>query len=478
MPGPCLQNLRSSRWSRKSPSRTHDAEAIFTEPAEFSTEEDVSFTSDDAGAVFTEPTEFSTEEDVSFTSDDAEAVFTEPAEFSTEEDVSFASDDAEAVFTEPAEFSTEEDVSFASDDAGAVFTEPAEFSTEEDVSFASDDAEAMFTEPAEFSTEEDVSFASGDAGIDFTEPQEFSADAGFAPVDEPKPGLKPEDFPLFDGGQNADEEAFWDDSSADVQQEETSDEDTLLDTLELDASQAKLQGLDESPDFSADDDESAAAVNFVADDENRWDGETDWDIDSQPDATDEFINEITDDGEEPTSTSVNLTEEDLDKLDDSGKGSGGSSTNWLVGLGLGVVCLGLLGILFNAFLGNRQTTEPVTEQPVEMPVPAEEETETPDAEDPTPEPEAPVAEEPEPEPEVPAEADYFREAVNAAQNAANLAQTASTGAEWQAVADSWNRAIELMKQVPEADPDYATAQQKAVDYQPNLDYAQQNAERL
>jgi len=61
--------------------------------------------------------------------------------------------------------------------------------------------------------------------------------------------------------------------------------------------------------------------------------------------------------------------------------------------------------------------------------------------------------------------------VNAAQNAANLAQTASTGAEWQAVADSWNRAIELMKQVPESDPDYATAQQKAVDYQPNLEYA-------
>jgi pilus assembly protein FimV len=72
---------------------------------------------------------------------------------------------------------------------------------------------------------------------------------------------------------------------------------------------------------------------------------------------------------------------------------------------------------------------------------------------------------------------YFREAVNAAQNAANLAQTASTPAEWQAVADSWEEAIALMKQVPESDPNYATAQQKAIDYQPNLDYAQQNAQQ-
>jgi type IV secretory pathway VirB10-like protein len=162
--------------------------------------------------------------------------------------------------------------------------------------------------------------------------------------------------------------------------------------------------------------------------------------------------------------------------------------NWLVGIGLGVVCLGLLGILFNALLGNRQSIDPVAEQPVEMPVTGEGGTETPVAEEPEepvaeepeapePEPEATEPEEPDPVAEVPAEAQYFREAVNAAQNAANLAQTASTGEEWQAVADSWAQAIELMKKVPESDPNYATAQQKAVDYQPNLEYAQQNAER-
>ncbi|HIK45393.1 MAG TPA: hypothetical protein IGR64_10970 [Leptolyngbyaceae cyanobacterium M65_K2018_010] len=75
-------------------------------------------------------------------------------------------------------------------------------------------------------------------------------------------------------------------------------------------------------------------------------------------------------------------------------------------------------------------------------------------------------------------ADPFREAVNAAQNAANLAQTAKTSAEWQVVADSWAQAIALMKQVPESSPNYAVAQQKAVEYQPNLAYAQQNVQRL
>jgi hypothetical protein len=35
-----------------------------------------------------------------------------------------------------------------------------------------------------------------------------------------------------------------------------------------------------------------------------------------------------------------------------------------------------------------------------------------------------------------------------------------------------------MQQVPESDPNYAVAQQKAVDYQPNLTYAQQNVQRF
>lgn len=83
------------------------------------------------------------------------------------------------------------------------------------------------------------------------------------------------------------------------------------------------------------------------------------------------------------------------------------------------------------------------------------------------------------EPEPPAAtANYFRDAVNAATQASTLAQTASTAAQWQEVADAWEEAITLMQQVPDTDPNYATAQDRAVAYQPNLAYARQNAERL
>jgi len=420
--------------------------------------------------------------------DDAEVLSFDPPETATDEELSLDDGEADTAFFDIEESAAEADLSLDDGDAAAVFTEPEEFSVEEEVSFADSDAAAVFTEPEEFSVEEEVSFPDGDAAAVFTEPEEFSNEADFSPADVSAPGLKPEDFPLFDRDQNASGEAFLSEAAANAGQEQASGEDTLRDTLELNASRIESRQVDASTEFSAtefsaDDSEPAEDVDFTSDDNNAWDDENAWTMDDQPDATDEFINEVTDNGDDFPSTSVNLTEEDLDNLDNSGKGAGGSAMNWLVGLGVGVVCLGLLGILFNAFLGNRQTTEPVTEQPIEMPVPADGETETPDAEAPAPEPEEPVAEEPEaaepePQPEASAEVEYFREAVNAAQNAANLAQTASTGAEWQAVADSWNRAIELMKQVPESDPDYATAQQKAVDYQPNLEYAQQNAERL
>jgi len=69
----------------------------------------------------------------------------------------------------------------------------------------------------------------------------------------------------------------------------------------------------------------------------------------------------------------------------------------------------------------------------------------------------------------------FRDAVNAATNAANLAQTAKTPEEWQAVAKEWKTAIDLMKAVPEGDANREVAQQKATEYQKNLDYATQNA---
>ncbi len=68
----------------------------------------------------------------------------------------------------------------------------------------------------------------------------------------------------------------------------------------------------------------------------------------------------------------------------------------------------------------------------------------------------------------------FADAVNSAMAAAASAQTARTSEEWGNVASLWSRAIELMKAVPQASENYQTAQQKAVEYQPNLEYAQQN----
>jgi pilus assembly protein FimV len=360
---------------------------------------------------------------------------------------------------------------------------------------------------------------------------------GTSPVDEVEPGLRPEDFPLFNhdakAGISPAEAPLSDPAQALSSQSENIH---TVDTFELNSVEAENSDRSVSedltvqeklppdsaatmeeatlaaaePESSAYDLQSSLAEDASPDesfmdegfDATDFDGTADFSADNEDDwaeneslaAADEFIEQATASDDEFLSTSVNLTDEDLDHLDNPEQSSGGGAGNWLVGLGLGVVCLGLLGILFNTVLGNRQPTEPVAQPPVEMPVTSESEAdpEPAEGEDPDPEnpedPETPVAEESEPDleaptdpepasvPEDPAEALYFRDAVNAAQNAANLAQTASTKAEWQAVADSWARAIDLMKQVPASDPNYATAQQKAVDYQPNLEYAQQNAE--
>jgi hypothetical protein len=69
----------------------------------------------------------------------------------------------------------------------------------------------------------------------------------------------------------------------------------------------------------------------------------------------------------------------------------------------------------------------------------------------------------------------FKDAVNRATAAAEAAQTAQGPDQWKAVAVLWQQAITLMEAVSESDENYTTAQQKAVDYQPNLDYAKQNA---
>ncbi|MGB5975405.1 MAG: hypothetical protein WBG38_18915 [Nodosilinea sp.] len=175
-------------------------------------------------------------------------------------------------------------------------------------------------------------------------------------------------------------------------------------------------------------------------------------VSDEPDAADDFIQEF---GSDP-STHVDLAP---DRFNDDGSLRRSNSSvplRLILGLGLGILVLALAGFLLNGLLGrSRQPSggDSVVMEPV-----------TPDS------PSLPA------DPGAVSDGDLFRQAVNAAQTAANQAQEASTPTQWQEVADTWTLAIDLMRRVPASDPNYAIAQQKAVDYQPNLIYAQQNAQ--
>ncbi|NES67486.1 MAG: hypothetical protein F6K24_20720, partial [Okeania sp. SIO2D1] len=49
--------------------------------------------------------------------------------------------------------------------------------------------------------------------------------------------------------------------------------------------------------------------------------------------------------------------------------------------------------------------------------------------------------------------------------------------EWNAVANEWQKAVDLMKEVPESNPNYQTAQIKVLEYQNYLDVAKQRADQ-
>ncbi len=70
---------------------------------------------------------------------------------------------------------------------------------------------------------------------------------------------------------------------------------------------------------------------------------------------------------------------------------------------------------------------------------------------------------------------YF--AVKSAQSAAQKAKDAQTKSEWNAVASDWQKAVDLMKKVPESNPNYQTAQTKVLEYQNYLDIAKQKADQ-
>lgn len=66
------------------------------------------------------------------------------------------------------------------------------------------------------------------------------------------------------------------------------------------------------------------------------------------------------------------------------------------------------------------------------------------------------------------ESDSFRDAVNKATNAANLAQSAESETQLLGVVAEWQNAIALMKSVPPSHSDYDVAQDRVVQYQQNV----------
>jgi len=71
--------------------------------------------------------------------------------------------------------------------------------------------------------------------------------------------------------------------------------------------------------------------------------------------------------------------------------------------------------------------------------------------------------------------DAFAEAVRVAEQAAIDGQTASTAAEWLDLAARWQKASDLMSNIPEGNPQYAVAQNRLTRYQENSQSALQKA---
>ncbi|MBK4732255.1 hypothetical protein JJD41_20635 [Oxynema sp. CENA135] len=72
-------------------------------------------------------------------------------------------------------------------------------------------------------------------------------------------------------------------------------------------------------------------------------------------------------------------------------------------------------------------------------------------------------------------ADPFAEAVRKATQAAQLAQTAETQAQWNQVANLWQQASDLMNAVPESSANYSQAQPRVETYRQNMEVARQRA---
>jgi hypothetical protein len=74
-----------------------------------------------------------------------------------------------------------------------------------------------------------------------------------------------------------------------------------------------------------------------------------------------------------------------------------------------------------------------------------------------------------------AKSDSLSEAINYANRAANLAQTAKSAADWDEVAQTWLQAIASLQAVPPESPQRVYAQKKIIEYMAFLKVAQQRA---
>jgi hypothetical protein len=78
---------------------------------------------------------------------------------------------------------------------------------------------------------------------------------------------------------------------------------------------------------------------------------------------------------------------------------------------------------------------------------------------------------PEANPQTNPNADPFADAVRIAEGAVTAGQRAQTPEEWQALAEQWQQASELMDQVPSTDPRYGVAQDRVAVYRQNAETA-------
>jgi len=103
------------------------------------------------------------------------------------------------------------------------------------------------------------------------------------------------------------------------------------------------------------------------------------------------------------------------------------------------------------------------------------ETATPPNPDTTPVADTPVAAQSTASSAATQQPNYFSEGVTRAESAVAIGQSAQSPDDWQLAASRWQQAARYMQQVPQSDPNYSTAQQKAQEYAQHLAIAEKRA---